>query len=176
MNRRQTIARLSLLLGGIISEPVLADIEHRRLYFGPAVRVTPGQKDLLAELAETIIPTTDTPGAKAANVGPFIVRVMRDCYEKPAQESFYSSLAAVETRSQCQFNTTFARLDAAQKNTLVRQLAEQDKPFFLTLKELTVSGYFMSEIGATQALAYLPVPGQFNGCVPLKKDQKAWQI
>ena len=44
------------------------------------------------------------------------------------------------------------------------------------MKELTVTGYFTSEIGATQALEYLPVPGKFEGDVPLKPGQKAWAI
>ncbi|HAK76772.1 MAG TPA: twin-arginine translocation pathway signal, partial [Runella sp.] len=46
----------------------------------------------------------------------------------------------------------------------------------LRMKELTVTGYFTSEIGATKALEYLPIPGRFEGCVPLKPGQKAWAL
>jgi hypothetical protein len=35
-------------------------------------------------------------------------------------------------------------------------------------------GYFTSEIGAKQALRYLPVPGRFEGCIPYKKGDKAF--
>lgn len=176
MNRRQAIERASLLLGGLISAPALAGINNQRTYFGPVVLTTPEQETLLAELADVIIPTTTTPGAKAVGVQKFIVRVMQDCYEKRQQEQFYASLATVETDSKTQFGTGFAALDATQKTALMTQLMTRDKPFFLTLKELTVSGYFMSEIGATQALAYLPVPGRLDGCLPLEKGQRAWQL
>ncbi|MBC8153851.1 MAG: gluconate 2-dehydrogenase subunit 3 family protein [Bacteroidetes bacterium] len=176
MNRRQAIERVSLLLGGLISAPALAGINDQRTWFGPSVLVTPEQEVLLAELADVIIPTTTTPGAKAAGVQQFIVRVMQDCYEMPKQERFYAGLATVETDSKTQFGSGFAALDAAQKIALVTQLMARDKPFFLTLKELTVAGYFTSEIGATKALAYLPVPGRLDGCVPLEKGQKAWQL
>ncbi|GAB3222658.1 gluconate 2-dehydrogenase subunit 3 family protein [Spirosoma arcticum] len=176
MNRREAIGQVSLLLGGIVSTPVMAGMRNERTYFGPVVPVGSDQQALLAELAETLIPTTTTPGAKAAGVEKFIVRVMQDCFEKPKQEKFYASLATIETDCKTQFGTGFAALDAAQKNAAMTKIMAQDKPFFLTLKELTVSGYFTSEIGATQALAYLPVPGRLDGCLPLAKGQKAWQL
>jgi hypothetical protein len=44
------------------------------------------------------------------------------------------------------------------------------------LKQLTVAGYFTSEIGATKALAYLPVPGKFQGETRLQPGQKAWAL
>lgn len=53
---------------------------------------------------------------------------------------------------------------------------EEGIPFFKMMKELTLLGYFTSEPGATKALAYVPVPGKFEGCVPLKPGQKAWAL
>ncbi|GAB4032756.1 gluconate 2-dehydrogenase subunit 3 family protein [Spirosoma jeollabukense] len=47
-------------------------------------------------------------------------------------------------------------------------------PFFKLVKELTILGYFSSEIGCTQALAYVPIPGRYEGVVKLKDGQKAW--
>ena len=59
---------------------------------------------------------------------------------------------------------------------MVKLLTVNDKPFFQRMKELTVTGYFTSEIGATKALEYLPIPGKFEGCIPLKPNQKAWAL
>ena len=67
-------------------------------------------------------------------------------------------------------------LDTAQKNEMVKDLTVSNKPFFLRLKELTTTGYFTSEIGATKALAYLPVPGRFDGCMPIQPGQKTWAM
>ncbi len=51
-----------------------------------------------------------------------------------------------------------------------------DESFFRILKDYTLVGYFLSETGATQALAYERVPGGFQGDLPLKPNQKAWAI
>ncbi len=49
-------------------------------------------------------------------------------------------------------------------------------PFFKLAKELTLLGYFTSEPGATQALAYVAVPGRYDGCVKMEPGQKAWAL
>lgn len=176
MNRREALQQAALVMGGILSAPTLAGAMGRITNLGPSVSVTPTQEALLADVADVIIPNTTTPGAKAAGVEKFIVRVMRDCYPKDDQEKFYASLAKLDADSQTQFGKGFAALDTAQKNALMKQTMTADKPFFLRMKELTTTGYFTSEIGATKALEYLPVPGRLEACVPLKPGQKAWAL
>ncbi|UFH55653.1 gluconate 2-dehydrogenase subunit 3 family protein [Spirosoma sp. KNUC1025] len=176
MKRREALQQAALMMGGILSAPTLAGAMGRVLNTGPSVTVTAEQEALLAEVADVIIPTTSTPGAKAAGVEKFIVRVMRDCYPKADQDTFYAGLTKLDADSKTKFGKSFTALDTAQKNELVKELTTSNKPFFLRLKELTTTGYFTSEIGATKALEYLPVPGQFNGCMPLKPGQKAWAL
>jgi hypothetical protein len=48
--------------------------------------------------------------------------------------------------------------------------------FFRTMKELTVLGYYTSQIGATKELRYVQVPGRFNGCVPFKTIGRTWAV
>jgi Gluconate 2-dehydrogenase subunit 3 len=168
MNRREAIHRATLLLGGVLSAPLMAGAMGQVLNTGESVAVTADQATLLAEVADIIIPTTGTPGAKAAGVEKFIVRVMRDCYEKADQEKFYAGLAKLDADSQAKFGKGFAALDIAQKNVMVKQSTIDNKAFFTQMKSLTVTGYFTSEIGATQALEYLPIPGKFEACIPLK--------
>ena len=127
-------------------------------------------------MADVIIPTTSTPGAKAAGVEKFIVRVMRDCFPKEDQEKFYAGLTQLNTDSRTAFGKSFVELDASQKIQAVKSLTTSNKDFFLRVKELTVTGYLTSEIGATKAMEYLPIPGRFEGCVPLKPGQKAWAL
>jgi hypothetical protein len=143
---------------------------------GESVAVTADQAALLAEVADIIIPTTGTPGAKAAGVEKFIVRVVRDCFEKPEQDKFYAGLAKLDADSQAKFGKGFVTIDVAQKNEMLKQSTVDNKAFFLMMKGLTVTGYFTSEIGATQALEYLPIPGKFEACIPLKPGQKAWAL
>lgn len=176
MNRREAVQRVALMMGGVLAAPLMAGVMGQVTNTGTNVAVTAEQEALLAEVADIIIPTTDTPGAKAAGVEKFIVRVMRDCYKKEDQDKFYAGLAKLDADSQTKFGKGFIALDTAQKNEMVKLSTTEDKPFFLRMKELTVTGYFTSEIGATKALAYLPIPGKFEGCVPLKPKQKAWAL
>ena len=176
MKRREAIQRAALMMGGILSAPTLAGAMGRVINMGPGVAVSAEQEALLAEVADVIIPTTTTPGAKAAGAEKFIVRVMRDCYPQADQEKFYAGLAKLDANSKTKFGKGFASLEGAQKIEMVKQTMTEDKPFFLRMKELTTTGYFTSEIGATKALEYLPIPGQFNGCMPLKPGQKAWAL
>lgn len=176
MNRREAVQRVALLMGGVLSAPLMAGVMGQVINTGDSVTVSTEQEAFLAEVADIIIPTTDTPGAKAAGAEKFIVRVMRDCYKKEDQDKFYAGLAKLDADSKAKFGKGFVELDTAQKNEMVKLATVNDKPFFLRMKELTVTGYFTSEIGTTKALAYLPIPGKFQGCVPLKPGQKAWAL
>ena len=52
---------------------------------------------------------------------------------------------------------------------------EQDpNHFFAMMKQLTLLGYFSSEIGATQALRYVAIPGKYEGCIPYNRGDRAW--
>ena len=174
--RRAALERLSLILGGALSPQVIASLMGQVLNEGASVAVTPEQIALLAEIADVIIPATDTPGAKAAGAEAFIVRVLRDCHPFAEQESFYAGIARIDTAGREAHGKPFAELSSEQKNALIRATAESDRAFFKRLREFVVTGYFISEIGATQALEYVPVPGRFEGDVPLRPGQKAWAI
>jgi len=174
ISRRDTLHRLTLLLGGALSAQLTAGLMGQVINLGPSVEVSAADQSLLAELADTIIPTTDTPGAKAAGVEQFIVRMMRDCYVRGEQEKFYAGLAKLEAESHRLYGKGLAEVDAAARHELVKQSIGNNKAFYLRLRELTIVGYFTSEIGASKALEYLPIPGRFEGDVPLQPGQKAW--
>jgi hypothetical protein len=174
MNRREAVQRITLMLGGVLSTQLTAGLMGQVLNTGASVPVDAEQQKLLAEVADIIIPTTDTPGAKAAGVEQFIIRVMRDCYQREEQEKFYAGLAKLEADSKATHGKGFAELDEPKRIGMVRKATEDNKAFFKLMKQLTVAGYFTSEIGATKALEYLPIPGRFEGDVPMQPGQKAW--
>lgn len=108
--RRAALERLSLLLGGALSPQITASLVGQVLNEGERVAVTPEQTALLAEIADVIIPTTDTPGAKAAGVEAFIIRVLRDCYVLEEQQSFYVGLAKIDEAGRRAHGKAFAVL------------------------------------------------------------------
>ncbi|RBL91589.1 gluconate 2-dehydrogenase subunit 3 family protein [Chitinophaga flava] len=191
MHRRDAIRNVAILLGTAISASTLSALESCT---GSAPKNydlnKPETKVLLAEIAETIIPTTSTPGAKAAKVDEFIVVMMNDCYKKADQDIFLDGLKKIDTASQQKFKKNFMDITPEQRTELLTQIDKErveynkrkDKKegdpthYFQYLKELTLLGYFTSKEGATQALRYVPVPGKYEGCIPYKKGDKAWAV
>lgn len=173
--RREALQRLAILVGGTLSLPVQAALRGEILNSGP-IQFTAKQQLLITDLAEVIMPATNTPGAKAAGVDKFIGHVIENCTAPNQQEVFRQGLQQTDVLSQATFGKSFSELDSPQRIGVVEKLAQREKQFFMNLRELTIVGYFTSEIGATQALNYLPVPGRFQGDIPLTPDQKVWAI
>lgn len=212
MNRRDALMRVAALAGSAIALPALADTLEasaaRRALTGKPLFFTADQDATVAELADTIIPTTKTPGAKAAKVNEVIDIILKDCYKADDQQRFVEGLTRTNKLSQDAYGKAFVQLDPTQRIAIVTKLQTEAKdqlaqmnsnkatakvensqadlqmpdakkrytPFFTMLKDLTLTGYFTSEIGATQALEYVAVPGRYDGCVTLKPGQKAWAI
>jgi|SRR5690606_23522777 hypothetical protein len=199
MNRREALERVALLMGGVISAPTItAFLEGctpgSQSESAPFTGFTDQQLQLVAEIAETIIPATDTPGAKDANVAEFIQLMLKDCYYPKDQKSFLAGLKSISDKGfldatadkRIQLLTEAEEESFQYKDEVAKKRKEAadanqtfDEPgvhFFSLMKELTLLGYFTSEVGATQALDYLPVPGRYEGCVPLTPEQKTWAL
>ena len=189
-SRRTVLISLSVLVGGAVSAEIGAALMGRVINAGGSVEVTPAMAALLADITDVIIPETDTPGAKAAGAHEFVIRVMRDCFPLAEQQAFYRGVEKVDETAQSLHGRHFQELQADQKIAIMSAIAAGDTSllhrvwskamhratFFRRLRELTITGYFISEIGATQALAYLPIPGHFDGDVPMVPGQKSWAI
>lgn len=173
--RREALQRLALLVGGTLSLPVQAALRGEGVP-STSVQFSAEQQTLIADLADVIIPTTDTPGARAAGVGEFIEYVLGHCSAASQQEAFQQGLQQTDALSRSAFGKSFSALTRPQQTEIVTQLTQQQKPFFLILRELTIVGYFTSETGATKALDYVAIPGRFQGDVPMKASQKAWAV
>ena len=142
--------------------------------------------ELLDEIAETMLPETSTPGAKAAGVGAFMALMVTDAYYPSDQAIFREGMTAVDARCREAFGRDFLSASPADRLKLLEALdAEQfdqmrnrppDAPrhFFRMMKELALLGYFTSEIGYTQAMRYVETPGRFDHCAPYEPGEKAW--
>ena len=191
ISRREAMLRVGMLMGGVISAPALSILSGCQTRTDTAAEgqlFTADQDRMIAEVAELIIPATETPGAKDAQVPEFIRAVVRDCYPEKDQQSFKNGLEQLEKESQTTFDRSFVELEQEQQIQLLtkaesdaRAQRDQNKdnkdagiPFFLMMKELTLIGYFTSEPGATQALNYVQNPGSYDACTPLEPGQRAW--
>ncbi|GGF10876.1 gluconate 2-dehydrogenase subunit 3 family protein [Hymenobacter cavernae] len=197
MNRRDAIARVALLMGGTVvgaeyflsgcSSPTQEkEGKQASAPTAPKELVNQDQIRLLDEVGETILPATQTPGAKEAKVGSFMAMMVRDCYTPEEQEVFTAGIKQLDKDCKKQHGKDFlactpqqrtaflTALDKEQKDFTEHRRADDPSQYFRMMKQLTLLGYFTSEVGATKALRYVPVPGRYDGCVPYKKGDKAW--
>jgi hypothetical protein len=132
--------------------------------------LTAGQEALLAEIVETIIPATDTPGAKELGVHQFVQKMLADCFEKKVQEGFTAGLNQVEETAKKNGASSFIALDQAGRTGLLQGLEAgggQGKEFYGLVKGLTIRGYLNSEYVMTNLTGYEMIPGRYHGCVPV---------
>ena len=190
MNRREALSRVALILGGTIAGAGIF-LEGCKPADKKAAEIADFTADEIAyldEIAETIIPATDTPGAKAAKVGAFMTVMVKDCYEEKDQRTFREGMDKINDAAEKKFDKGFMQLNQQQRHELLVQIDNEQKEYaknkkdddenhyFRLMKELTLLGYFTSEPGATQALRYIESPGRYEGCVPYKKGEKAWAL
>ena len=188
MNRRIALERVALILGGtVIGGSIFLQGCNTSDKKNPAMALLAAdQIAFLDEVAETIMPTTNTPGAKAAMVGSFMNIMVTDCYEENDQKIFIDGVEKIDEASKKMNGKSFMDSNPSERTTLIKDLNTQLKAYdiskketdpahyFGLMKQLTLLGYFTSEIGATQALRYVAIPGKYEGCVPYKKGDRAW--
>lgn len=85
--------------------------------------------NLLDEIAETIIPKTDTPGAKAARVGRFMEIMVRDCYTKAQQDAFLDGLKNFSGLCLAQYQKSFFSMNAKQRQEMLVGMEKEAKTF-----------------------------------------------
>lgn len=187
-SRREAIKQLALLIGVSLSASSLnalaasftkpTDFNRRS-----KTLLNPQQLALVRELGELIIPTTDTPGAIAAGVHDFINYQLVYCFSKEDQQRHLKNLDRIASIAQQEFGKDFI---AATKEQQIDFLTRMEKPaapftqddrnYFKQLKSLVVFGYYTSEIGATQELKYLAIPGGYKGNVKFTDIGRAWAL
>lgn len=137
---------------------------------------------LMDEIGETIIPATDIPGAKAVGIGEFMAMMAFECLDAADQDAFEEGLATLDAAFRRKHGVGFVAGSPADRteflNRLDRELRTAKRgegpEYFRMLKELTLLGYFTSEIGCTQALRYEEVPGRYDGNAPYQKGDRGW--
>lgn len=161
----------TLMLAGCEREPAVIDESPTNAGIG---EFSSAEIELLAEIAETILPETSTPGARAAGVGPFIALMVTDAYSPDEQQTFREGLATIDDVSRQVHGSDFMslatehRLDIAQRLDREQYDASQSgvagpRHYFRMFKELTVLGFFTSELAYNEVLEYEETPGRYDG-------------
>ena len=200
MKRRRAIG----VLGGIVGGPLLAPegafaelvawAERVRASGGAAGAdaagsqvaaslLTPPRARVMAALAETIIPATDTPGASEAGVTEFVAALVDGWLDDDDRDRFLAGLDTVDPSARDRFGRDFADCTSTQQAALVGDLdanlarlrddpsADETRHFFHDVKRFTLTAYFTSEVGL-EAIGYRTTFPAFEGCAPLTDAER----
>ncbi|WP_099036497.1 gluconate 2-dehydrogenase subunit 3 family protein [Lacimicrobium alkaliphilum] len=201
MDRRELLKMIGMATGAAFVGNAIAWTSVAEATSPKAAGFSKEDLMLLNEVAETIIPRTDTPGARDADVGRIMAVLVADCYLPEEQQVFRQGMVKINNTSESVFGKPFLLLNNTERQDLLADLNQQaysynrenrvafwelgnpgSKPgqevslphYFTLFKQLSLFGFFTSKAGATQVLRYVAVPGRYDGEYPYKKGDRAW--
>ncbi|MEM7501193.1 MAG: gluconate 2-dehydrogenase subunit 3 family protein [Pseudomonadota bacterium] len=182
LTRRAALRNAAMLVGGAISAAELGLLETALAATDDDSRsgfLSVDQLSMVERIAEVIVPETDTPGAVSAGAHRFIDTMLAEWASSDTQQEFSSGLAAIDAQA-AERGASFLDSSSEQQVAIVTELdGEAFAPgatdsFFRRLKKLVLFAYFSSEPGATEAMRFDRIPGDYDPCLSLEGDGRAW--
>lgn len=172
---------LIIAVGALI--PSCAEEKSKPAIVYRHLKIEGKEERLISEISETIIPATDTPGAKDTYTHLFVLKMLDAVYAKDQQEQFVKGMKEFDKLSQEKFDKSFVDCNVLQKEEMVRNcinnkdVSNDVSAFFKIMKKLTVQGYMTSKYYLTDVQVYKLVPGRYYGCIPVTSlNQKGHSI
>lgn len=169
MKRRDALRSLALLTGGLVLVPSCDFSKEDILSAYQKLQITPSLSQLLAQIADTIIPAGKIKGAKDLSVQDFILVMVNDCVDEEGQKSFMAGIQGFEAFSESSAGKAFSKLEVSQRESLLQTgLALEDekqkhiKDFLSMAKRFTIQGFMLSEYIQTEVKPYSLIPGEYK--------------
>jgi hypothetical protein len=174
MNRRRAIRNVIIISAGAGLLPSCMQQDKVSIPL-KNISISGSEEEMLAELAETIIPKTKNfIGAKDLKAHEFLLTMVDDCFNPEDQQKFKNGLKAFDKLSHDKFGQLFTSYTPKQKQELLADIeSKKDIPedalhFYGTIKRYTVQSFTSSKEYLTDIRKYKLVPGSnFKGCVPV---------
>jgi gluconate 2-dehydrogenase gamma chain len=179
ISRREAIRRAALLAGVALSADWLPAVDRGTTAMAQAQHLAPAQSAIVSAVTERILPRTDTPGAIDVGVPAFIDLLYGEFMTPAERQLLTDGLTRVETMAKSTGGAAFTTLSPDRQDAILRAIAvdEEGRPqsFFGLIRSATILGYFTSEQVGRNVLHYDPVPGAFDGCVPIEQvGRRSW--
>ena len=197
MNRRSALKKASVLAGSAVAIPSFFSLlqsckSETRLGWQPLF-FTEIEAKTIAAILDMILPRTDTPGALDVKSDIFIDKVIAKTYDEEAQAKMRSEIAAFNSECEKNYGNTFIELNASDREKVL-QAAEKNSGkfspgvwgtavgkqetigFYRSIKSMAIWAYFSSEEIGKNVLAYDPVPGAFEPCIPVSEVGNRWSL
>lgn len=173
IGRREAIRRAALLAGVALSPEWLMAVDQAARPAAQASRLTPAHAAIAGAVADRILPRTDTPGAADVGVPAFIDLLYAGFMTPAERQMLTNGLNDVDAAAKAAHGGAFATLTPDRQDTVLRGIARaeegKDQGFFRLIRSATVLGYFTSEQVGRTVLHYDPVPGRYEGCIPIEQ-------
>lgn len=188
MKRRDILKQSALFAGAALSAGTIATLvsgcqSEAAVSAAENVGLSRDQMSLIAEIAERIIPKTDTPGAKDVGVHEFINRAVKNTFSSEEASQFKTGLEVFNTTAKDKFSKNFDAISDTQKDEVlsdvVADFKNQDSTephIWPAIKGLAITGYFTSEMAAKETLKYDAIPGEWIGCIDYEEVGGLWAI
>lgn len=183
MNRREALKRVGYLLGGAVSAPLAFGFLNTGLRAEPGIKWVPeffsaSQAKTVSIVSDIIMPATDTPSASELGVPKFIEGMVGEVWSPTDRERFVNELETFLRKAKADLGKDFNDASSSEQKAFVHKRHEQifggnvdwsQRPFIWSMKELTITGYCTTEVGATKLLQYEAIPGGYEGCISLEE-------
>lgn len=164
MNRRTAIRDMVIFAGGVTLLPACTGAGDKASVALDKIDISATQEQLLAAIAGTIIPKTDTPGADETGAHLFVLTMVDDCYEKEDQDKFVSGLNELEKAAKKRFGNSFLKCKRDEREQLLED-AEDEKgftpevyAFYKIMKQRTIQAYTTSQYVLDNVKHYTLIP------------------
>ena len=197
MDRRSALKKAGVLAGSAVAIPSFFSLlqsckSETRLGWQPLF-FTEIEAKTIAAILDMILPRTDTPGALDVKSDIFIDKVIAKTYDEEAQAKMRSEIAAFNSECEKNYGNTFIELNASDREKVL-QAAEKNSGkfspgvwgtavgkqetigFYRSIKSMAIWAYFSSEEIGKNVLAYDPVPGAFEPCIPVSEVGNRWSL
>jgi hypothetical protein len=178
INRRTAIRQLALISAGAALLPSCFHEQTGKGISFSHFKVNDDEQQLLEKLTTTLIPTTDTPGAKEVSADRFVWKMLDDCATREDRSKFLNGLQQFDAAAKAKGGKPFAGLEPAGREALLSAIEAKKLPdeelnfFYTTTKRLTILAYSSSPYFLTKVQVYQLVPGRWQGCVPVKMQSR----
>lgn len=189
-SRRKFLKGLSTMIGGVAAGSLLTGNA-----ISVAMAYSPSNNSILSNgkifsqnqllqlrgICAIVIPKTETLGAAEVDTHGFIDNQLFHCFSKSDQTAMKEVLIGIDKKALQTSQKAFTELTLEEQFSLLTALDTGQQPFnqdqrkaFKELKKLICFGYYTSEVGASQELRYVAVPGGYKGSIPYKSTDASW--
>ena len=178
MKRRLALKQMVLAAAAVAILPSCVFEKKKVSVALKQLQITGEQEEELGEIVDTMIPTTDTPGAKAVGAHLFVLKMIDDCYDKKTQEAFVKGLDEINIVADKKYGSSFIKCSMPERTEVLASMDKKVIPsltenvdFFPLLKQLTIQGYLTSQYVMQDVQGFKLIPGHFYGCVDTQKNK-----